>query len=145
MSLRDATLIYCMANHIKINFPSLMISHLSDCIKKKSFVGYGGLLTWILNKFSIPLDGLQFPMGPNMKIGAKSLHNLHLKLNDEGILMHDLEEVVEVESEEERVEEEKEKSSKEDKEQELVPAADTEIAGKWEQGEAANKGETEEQ
>ena len=30
VNLRDATLIYCMANHIKINFPSLMISHLSD-------------------------------------------------------------------------------------------------------------------
>ena len=45
VSLRDATLIYCMANHIKINFPSLMISHLSDCIEKKNFVGYGGFLT----------------------------------------------------------------------------------------------------
>ena len=25
VNLRDATLIYCLANHIKINFPSLMI------------------------------------------------------------------------------------------------------------------------
>ena len=32
VNLRDATLIYCMANNMKINFPSLMISHLSDCI-----------------------------------------------------------------------------------------------------------------
>ena len=32
VNLRDATLIYGLANHIKINFPSLMISHLSDCI-----------------------------------------------------------------------------------------------------------------
>ena len=40
-NLRDATLIYCLANHIKINFPSLMISHLSDCIEKKFMVGYG--------------------------------------------------------------------------------------------------------
>ena len=29
VNLRDATLIYCLANLIKINFPSLMISHLS--------------------------------------------------------------------------------------------------------------------
>ena len=35
VSLRDVTLIYCLANHIKINFPSLMISHLFDCIEKK--------------------------------------------------------------------------------------------------------------
>ena len=63
-----------------------MISHLSDCIEKKYLVGYGGLLTWIFRKFSVPLDGLHFPMGPNNKIGAKCLNNLHLKLNDNGIL-----------------------------------------------------------
>ena len=58
VNLRDATLIYCLANHIKINFPSLMISHLPDCIEKKYLVGYGGLLTWIFRKFGVPLDGL---------------------------------------------------------------------------------------
>ena len=42
VNLRDSTLIYYLANHIKINFPSLMISHLSDCIEKKYLVGYGG-------------------------------------------------------------------------------------------------------
>ena len=41
VNLRDATLIYCLANHIKINLPSLMISHLSDCIEMKFMVGYG--------------------------------------------------------------------------------------------------------
>ena len=116
VSLRDATLIYCMANHIKINFPSLMISHLSDCIEKGSFVGYGGLMTWIFKKFGVPLDALQFPMGPSTNICAKCLQNLHLKLNDEGILVHAVEEVVEVDSEEEKVEEEKEKLVKEEKE-----------------------------
>jgi hypothetical protein len=39
VNLRDATLIYCLANHIKINFPSLMISHLADCIEKNTMVG----------------------------------------------------------------------------------------------------------
>ena len=93
-----------------------MISHLSDCIEKKIFVGYGGLLTWIFKKFRVPLDGLQFPMGPNMKIGAKCLHNLHLQLNDEGLLVHALEEVNDVELEEEKVEEVKEQVAEEEKE-----------------------------
>ena len=79
-------------------------------------------------------------MGPNTKIGAKCLHNLHLKLNDEGILIHDMDEVVDVDSEEEKVEEVREKLVKEEKEQELVP---TETADTWEQGEAASKGESE--
>ena len=42
VSLRDANLIYCMANHIKINFPSLMISHLSDCIKNRALLDMEG-------------------------------------------------------------------------------------------------------
>ena len=58
VNLCDATLIYCLANHIKINFPSLMILHQSDCIQKKFMVGYGGLLTWIFKKFCVPLDNL---------------------------------------------------------------------------------------
>ena len=121
-----------------------MTSHLSDCIEKGSFVGYGGLMTWIFKKFGVPLDGLQFPMGPNMKIGAKCLHNLHLKLNDEGILVHAMEEVVDVDSEEEQVEEVWEKLVKEEKVQEPVPTATTETAETWEQGEATSKGESEE-
>ena len=113
VSLRDATLIYCMDNQIKINFPSLMISHLSDCIEKKNVVGYGGLLTWIFRKFGVPLDGLEFPMGPNMKIGARCLKNLHLKLNDEGVLINESEEIIDVGSDEEEMEEEEEEIEKE--------------------------------
>ena len=66
-------------------------------------------------------------MGPNMKIGAKCLQNVHLKLNDEGMLIHDLEEVIEVGSEVEEVEKEEEKlregeqEEKEEKEQGPVP------------------------
>ena len=97
VNLRDATLIYCMANNIKINFPSLMISHLSDCIAKKCMVGYGGLLSWVFRKFGVPLEGLNFPMGPNNTIGAKCLNNLHLKLNENGIL-EDVTEQIDVHS-----------------------------------------------
>ena len=79
-----------------------MISHLSDCIEKKYLVGYGGLLTWTFRKFGIPLDGLQFPMSPNNKIGAKFLNNLHLKLNDNGILEDANEEVDSNKDEEEK-------------------------------------------
>ena len=75
VNLQDATLIYCMANNIKINFPSLMISHLSDCVAKKCMVGYEGLLSWIFRKFGVPLEGLNFHMSPNNKIRAKCLNN----------------------------------------------------------------------
>ena len=101
-------------------------------------------MTWIFRKFGVPLDGLEFPMGPNTKIGAKCLHNLHLKLNDEGILVHAVEEVNDVESEEEKVEELKEQLVEEEKEQESVPTATTETAKTREQGEAASKGEAKE-
>ena len=135
VNLRDATLIYCLANHIKINFLSLMISHLSDCIEKKYLVGYGGLLTWIFKKFGVPLDGLHFPMSSNNKIGAKCLKNLHLKLNDNGILEDANEQVNVVDSDKEeeaqKYEEERKKKVEEvlDKEdQEPVPSATVERA-----------------
>ena len=130
VNLRDATLIYCLANHIKINFPSLMISHLVDCIEKKYMIGYGGLLTWIFKKFGVPLEGLHFPVGSNNKIGAKCLTNLHLKLTDKGILeaayigdrSDDVEEEGFIRGEQVK-EEEKEKEDKKEEEgdQERVP------------------------
>ena len=95
-----------------------MISHLSDCIEKRNVVGYGGLLTWIFRKFGVPLEGLEFPMGPNMKIGAKCLQNLHLKLNEEGVLIHQSEEVVDVGSDEEVIEQEEELREEEIEEEE---------------------------
>ena len=117
VNLRDATLIYCLANHIKINFPSLMISHLSDCIEKKYMVGYGGLLTWIFRKFGVLLEGLQFPMSSNHKIGEKCLTNLYLKISDKGILEEAfIEDVEDENSDEEKDEEgEKEKEKEEQK------------------------------
>ena len=119
VNLRDATLIYCLANHIKINFPSLMISHLADCIEKNSMVGYGGLLTHIFKKFGVPLDGLECPMSANNKIGAKCLNNLHLKLNDKGILEDAIEEVEEVSSDDDKEGEDKKKEEKKEGEKEV--------------------------
>ena len=98
-----------------------MISHLSDCIEKKYLVGYGELLTSIFRKFGVPLDGLQFPMSPNNKIGAKCLNNLHPKLNDNGILEDANEEVEIVDSEKD-----KEEQKNEHKDQETLPPATTE-------------------
>ena len=48
----------------------------------------------IFKKFGVPLEGLEFPMSANNKIGAKCLNNLHLTLNENGIL-EDVEEDVE--------------------------------------------------
>ena len=95
-----------------------MISHLFDSIEKRSMVGYGGLMTWIFRKFCVPLDGLQFPMGPNKTIGAKCLNNLHLKLNDKGILENAIDEVEDIESDDEKDEEEREEKEEKEKEEE---------------------------
>ena len=155
VNLRDATLIYYLANHIKINFPSLMISHLNDCIEKIYLVGYGGMLTWIFKKFGVPLDGLIFSMSPNNKVGAKCLNNLHLKLNDNGVLEDANEQVDIVDSDKEEEaqkneegREEKEEEELEKKDQDPVPSTTTERAEACfpgEQGEATSKGEAEEQ
>src|SRR5688572_14155489 len=129
-----------------------MISHLADCIEKKSMVGYGGLLTHIFKKFGVPLDGLEFPMSANNKIGAKCLNNLHLKLNDKGILEDAIEEVEEVSSddekegadkeEEEKVKEGEEKEMEGEEEQETVPSASTDKAEvNEEEGRACTEGE----
>ena len=45
-------------------------------------------------------------MSPNNKIGAKCLNNLHLKLNDKGILEDAIEEVEIIDSEKDEVEKE---------------------------------------
>src|SRR5688572_26092868 len=107
-------------------------------------VGYGGLLTCIFKKFGVPLDGLLFLMSANNKIGAKCLKNLHLNLNEKGIL-EDIVEVEEVSSDEEREEKDekdKEKEEEEIKDQETVPSANTERAEEvQEQGEAMSEGE----
>ena len=54
-------------------------------------------------------------MGPNNKIGAKCLNNLHLKLNDNGILEDANEQVNVVDSDKE---EEAQKNEEEKKEKE---------------------------
>ena len=154
VNLRDATLIYCLANHIKINFPSLMISHFSDCIEKKYMVGYGGLLTWIFKNFEVPLERLQFPMSSNNKICAKCLTDLHLRLSDKEILeaasTEDEEEEGSVGGDQEKQEEkEKEKEDqKADKEDQRTLLTNTheevEVGSLGAQEEVQEQGEQEE-
>ncbi|XP_057543228.1 uncharacterized protein LOC130821457 [Amaranthus tricolor] len=88
----------------------LGINEKKDCIEKKYMVGYGGLLTWFFRKFGVPLEGLQFPMSSNNKIGAKCLTNLHLKISEKGILEEaSIEDVEDENSDEEKDEDEKKK------------------------------------
>jgi hypothetical protein len=66
-------------------------------------------------------------MSTNNKIGAKFLKNLHLNLNEKGIL-EDVIEIEEVSSDEEKDEKEKEEKGEkmeeeEDKAQETIPSA----------------------
>ena len=82
-------------------------------------------------------------MSSNNKIGAKCLNNLHLKLNDNGILENANEEVEVVESEKD---EEKKKNENENEVQETVPNTtdkEGEAGSQREQGEAVREEETE--
>ena len=77
-------------------------------------VGYGGLLTWIFKKFGVSLEGLQFPMSANNKIGVKCLINLYLKVSAKGMLEDSSNEDVE----EENFDEEKNEGEEKEKEKE---------------------------
>ena len=132
-----------MANNIKINFPSLMICHLNDCIFKRNMLGYGGLLTWIFMKLGVPLDGPNYPMGPNNKVGVKCLNNLHLRLNENGTLENIFEQSEGTNEEENEEKVEEEEVNKE--EQEPVPSATEKAEGHSEEKQEENscKGEVE--
>ena len=146
VSLRDATLIYCLANHIKINFPSLMICHLNDCIFKRNVLGYGGLLTWIFKKLGVPLDGPNYPMGPNNKVGVKCLKNLRLRLTENGTLENIFEQSEDTNEEEEVEENVEEEEVNKEEQEEPVPSATEKAEGhseEEEQEENSCKGEVE--
>ncbi|XP_057540621.1 uncharacterized protein LOC130818467 [Amaranthus tricolor] len=122
---------------VKIEFNSLTL-------------GYGGLLSWIFRKFGVPLEGLNFPMGPNNKIGAKCLNNLHLKLYENGILENVTEQIDDHFDKEEEInkadEENKEQEEEviEKEEQEPVPSTNEKAEGcsEREHEEVPSKGET---
>ena len=62
------------------------------------------------------MEGLQFPMSSNNKIGAKCLTNLHLKLSNKGILKDTFIEDDEEKDYDEEKDEEKEKEKEKEKE-----------------------------
>ena len=89
------------------------------------------------------MEGLQFPISSNNKIGVKYLTNLHLKLTDKGISeaisIVDVEEEASVEGEQKKEEEkEKEDKKEEEEDQEPVPTdvnKEEEVGSKGEQKE----------
>ncbi|XP_056682692.1 uncharacterized protein [Spinacia oleracea] len=54
-NLYDASLMYCLEHKIPINFPALMIKHLSHCVPSDYKVGYASLLTMVFRSFSVDL------------------------------------------------------------------------------------------
>ncbi|XP_056696583.1 uncharacterized protein [Spinacia oleracea] len=54
-NLYDASLMYCLEHKIPINFPALMIKHLSHCVPSDDKVGYASLLTMVFRSFSVDL------------------------------------------------------------------------------------------
>lgn len=62
-SLMDLSLMFCMAKNIKINSPSLRISHLSYYISHNNKIGYGNLVSTILKNCQVKL-----PSSPSFEL-----------------------------------------------------------------------------
>ena len=55
----DAVLIYCLENKIQINFPSLMIQHLTHCLANHLKVGYANLIITLLESCGISMTNYE--------------------------------------------------------------------------------------
>lgn len=80
-SLLDLSIIYCLIHNFKINFPSLMISHLTHCITNKNKIGYGALITHIFKKSKLKLPSTpSFNLEPENYLTKTTLSRLSLKV-----------------------------------------------------------------
>ena len=79
----DSVLIYCLAKKIQINFPSIMIQHLSHCVPKGWKVGYGNLLTYVFESFGISFtDKEPLPLKNTEYMQSIFLENHKMKVVD---------------------------------------------------------------
>ena len=79
-SLFDACLMYCLERKIPINFPAIMIKHLSTCIPKFK-IPYSSLLTEIFKSFSVDLSPyFVIPLKSTQILQLEMLHLLNLKV-----------------------------------------------------------------
>ena len=106
----DALLIYCLENKIQINFPSLMIKHLTHCISKNMKIGYGNLLMTFLESFGIKETKEVLTMQRNHFIQSSTLLRLGLLVKD-GVCVFKEQEKEEDEEEEQKVAEKEEEEA----------------------------------
>ena len=114
-NLLDCAVIYCLTNRIKVNFPSLMISHLDHTVPSGYKVGYGTLLTKIFKSFQVPLEQYgKLALRKEQYIQGSTLHSLNLGVLNGKTLLYT--EILRMEEEKKKKEEEeKKKKEKETK------------------------------
>nr|ABM55243.1 hypothetical protein [Beta vulgaris] len=113
VGMLDLIYIHCLASHKRINFPSLMIQHMSHCIDNGFVVGYGALITEILIKFKVRISGVpNIGVSTGNMLNVRALNNLNVANIDDD---EDDEECDDVEEEELEIEVEKEKEKKQQK------------------------------
>lgn len=79
----DAVLMYCLENKIQINFPSIMIQHLTHCITHNMMIGYGNLLMYLFECFGINLSKYELlKLQTNHFIQPKTLDSLSMEVVD---------------------------------------------------------------
>lgn len=79
----DAILMYCMEHKIKINFPSIFIQHLSNCIEKEQLVPYGNLIMTLLESYDISaLKYEHLKLKTNHFIQPRTLQSWNLGVKD---------------------------------------------------------------
>lgn len=84
---------YCLASNIQINFPALLITHLTHCITHKNRIGYGNLVSIILKKCKIKLPSQpSFEIEPENYLTKDTLSRLSLTVRG-GLLEYEVEDV----------------------------------------------------
>lgn len=83
---------FSLAKNIKINFPSLMISHFLYCISRNNKVGYGNLVSTTLknNQIKLPTSP-SFDLEPENSLTKDTLSRLKLRVQG-GKLRYGIEE-----------------------------------------------------
>ena len=79
----DAVLMYCLENKIQINFPSIMIKHLTHCITNHLKVGYANLIITLIESFGISVENCEsLKLQTNHFVQPRTLESRNLHVVD---------------------------------------------------------------
>ncbi|XP_021741690.1 uncharacterized protein LOC110707921 isoform X1 [Chenopodium quinoa] len=149
VTLLDASLIFCLAKKVSINFPALMIAHLDHCIPDLH-IPYGSLLTVVFQDLKVPLPQTEtYTLKPEHILQEKSLLKLKLKVVNENVCFASDgqrdSEGEHSEGEVEKKEDDREKNTKEIGEKETEKDSDKEVEEDKSVGAVESENEKEEE